>query len=379
MFAIVILAMVFLIARDFGWVLLIFTITVAPVLIVCWVGLYLFRSRASQREAFLDVLGIAADRDLPLAPGARAFGELCGRGYRREMQALAYLLESGVETPRAIASVPGLLPRGAASLVASGARQGSLASGVAEAQAAFANARRYRAQVLNKLLYLFALVAAIHLVAGFILYFIVPKFEAIFSDFGVDLPEMTVFIIRASHIFIELIGWVLFVAFVLLVIYALARLVGFRLSSLPLLSWFTRRLHTASLLRSLAITVDQGLSIPEGLAAFEASYAVKRIGRQAANARVRIKHGEDWLDALQARKLITRGDAAVLEPAQRAGNLSWALRAVADSLERRHGYRLAVLAQLLLPLIVIAIGALIGFLVIGFFVPLLRLIERLGS
>jgi protein transport protein HofC len=275
--------------------------------------------------------------------------------------------------------VPGLLPRGAASLVASGARQGSLASGVAEAQAAFANARRYRAQVLNKLLYLFALVAAIHLVAGFILYFIVPKFEAIFSDFGVDLPEMTVFIIRASHIFIELIGWVLFVAFVLLVIYALARLVGFRLSSLPLLSWFTRRLHTASLLRSLAITVDQGLSIPEGLAAFEASYAVKRIGRQAANARVRIKHGEDWLDALQARKLITRGDAAVLEPAQRAGNLSWALRAVADSLERRHGYRLAVLAQLLLPLIVIAIGALIGFLVIGFFVPLLRLIERLGS
>jgi protein transport protein HofC len=379
MFAIVILAMGFVVLRDFGWVLVLFAITVAPVLIVCWVWLYLFRSRAAQREAFLDVLGVAAEHGLPLAPGARAFGGLCGRGYRREMQALAYLLESGVETPRAIISVPGLLPRGAASLVAVGAQQGALASGVVEAQAAFANARRYRGNIIDKLMYLFALVASMNSIVGFILYFILPKFEAIFADFGVDLPGITVFIIKASHFIVGTLGWGVLAAFAILVVYGLARLLGFRLSRLPLLSWFSRRLDTASLLRSLAITVDQGRSIPEGLAAFESSYAVKRIGRQAERARVRIEQGEGWLDALRARGLISRGDASVLEPAQRAGNLAWALRAVAGSLERRHWYRLAVFAQLLLPMIVVAIGSLIGFLVIGFFLPLLQLIQRLGS
>ena len=36
-------------------------------------------------------------------------------------------------------------------------------------------------------------------IVGFILYFIIPKFEAIFKDFGVDLPSMTKFLIKASH------------------------------------------------------------------------------------------------------------------------------------------------------------------------------------
>src|SRR3954453_14401186 len=40
-------------------------------------------------------------------------------------------------------------------------------------------------------------------IVGFILYFIIPKFEAIFNDFGVPLPAMTVFLIEASHILIK--------------------------------------------------------------------------------------------------------------------------------------------------------------------------------
>ena len=40
-------------------------------------------------------------------------------------------------------------------------------------------------------------------IVGFILYFIVPKFEAIFNDFGVPLPAMTVFLVEASHFVVK--------------------------------------------------------------------------------------------------------------------------------------------------------------------------------
>ncbi len=40
-------------------------------------------------------------------------------------------------------------------------------------------------------------------IVGFILYFIIPKFEAIFKDFGVPLPGMTIFLIEASHFIIK--------------------------------------------------------------------------------------------------------------------------------------------------------------------------------
>ena len=41
------------------------------------------------------------------------------------------------------------------------------------------------------------------MIVGFILYFIIPKFEAIFKDFGVPLPRMTIILIEASHFLIK--------------------------------------------------------------------------------------------------------------------------------------------------------------------------------
>ena len=40
-------------------------------------------------------------------------------------------------------------------------------------------------------------------IVGFILYYIIPKFEAIFKDFGVPLPRMTVMLIESSHFLIK--------------------------------------------------------------------------------------------------------------------------------------------------------------------------------
>ncbi len=40
-------------------------------------------------------------------------------------------------------------------------------------------------------------------IVGFVLYFIIPKFEAIFRDFGSMLPEVTILVIRASHFLVD--------------------------------------------------------------------------------------------------------------------------------------------------------------------------------
>ena len=39
--------------------------------------------------------------------------------------------------------------------------------------------------------------------SSFILYFIVPKFEAIFNDFDMSLPEVTIAVIRTSHFLVK--------------------------------------------------------------------------------------------------------------------------------------------------------------------------------
>ena len=56
---------------------------------------------------------------------------------------------------------------------------------------------------------------------SFILYFIVPKFEAIFADFGLPLPQVTTLVIQVSHFVVRyffIVGGALFLAMGLLVL-----------------------------------------------------------------------------------------------------------------------------------------------------------------
>jgi type II secretory pathway component PulF len=88
--------------------------------------------------------------------------------------------------------------------------------------------------------------------------------------------------------------------------------------------------------------------------------------------------GADWRDALLATKLVTKGEHSLLRTAEQVGNLPWAMRAIAKRSEKRTVYRLATGLQVLYPIVILVLGALIGFFVIANFVPLVQLIHGLS-
>ncbi len=50
---------------------------------------------------------------------------------------------------------------------------------------------------------------------------------------------------------------------------------------------------------------------------------------------------------------------------------------MANSIEHRVTYRLRALAQILFPLAILVVGLMVMFFVVGYFIPLVQLIERL--
>ena len=90
-------------------------------------------------------------------------------------------------------------------------------------------------------------------------------------------------------------------------------------------------------------------------------------------------HGIDWTRSLRYHGLIRASDAAVLESAQRVGNLTWAMRQTAETGERRLALRLQLLIQILYPLVLFLIAALVGLIGAAYFAPLVMLIERLSG
>ena len=76
--------------------------------------------------------------------------------------------------------------------------------------------------------------------------------------------------------------------------------------------------------------------------------------------------------------MIRRADLAVLQAAQRVGNLPWAMQEMADSARRRFIYRLQAIVQAVFPAVVICFGLMVMFIVVALFLPLVTLIQRMA-
>lgn len=379
MYAIVWIALGMVLLRDYARAAVFLLAVILPVAIVAGIIVVLVARRSSQQEALLSVLAIAAERGMPLAPGVEAFAELCRGSFRLRARGLSYLLRSGVPLPEALANVPGVIPRRSVVLACVGWSEGRLGPALRDAMSAEATRAAYRASFLPKIAYLCGLLLFMQMVGGFVMFFITPKFEAIFSDFGVQLPRATRLLITGSHFMTRSFLLPLLVLLEIAILFSLPfsyfGLIRWRPPGADLLLW---RRDSAAILRALAVTVDAGKPIGTGLALLAELYPVPRIRRGLIRAKVLEEHGVSWIDALSRRGLIGGRDVAVLESAQRVGNLSWALRTLAESHERRLGYRLQTISQFVLPVMVLAAGGVVALFGVGYFMPLVTLIRSLA-
>ena len=76
--------------------------------------------------------------------------------------------------------------------------------------------------------------------------------------------------------------------------------------------------------------------------------------------------------------MLLRGEPALLEAAQRVGNLTWALRGMADSIERRAEYRYLIILEFFDPVLVLCMGIVVGTFCVSLFLPLTELLSKLS-
>ena len=298
--------------------------------------------------------------------------------FRERTHALAALLHRGKPLSEAIGWVPRVVPWDSPLLIRIGEQTGQLARGLREA--AETRSRRHHAlrDVFGRIAYLVGVVSASEGIVGFTIYFILPKFEAIFKDFGFSLPVATIWLIQGSKVFAEyslLIG----VAQVVFMVYVLIAMGNGGLQGLPILGRLFRLRQKALLLRSLALVVDAEQPIDRAFATLAQQYPTKRNRRRLKVANESVQAGASWTDALRQVGLITASDMGVLDAATRAGNLGWALRALAENGERRFAYRLQIWSHVSFVVALLSIGLLVLCIAVALFSPLIQLIEKLSS
>jgi len=344
-------------------------------------GVILARRRSTQQDSLLVILAIAAEGNMPLAPTVAAFADQYRGKYRRRIMNLAAELDSGRSVPESLENVRRVVSRDALLLARVGDQTGRLPQALRMAASSRSSQLPIWTAIATRLAYLLAMLLIMQSICGFMLYFIVPKFEAIFKDFGVPLPQSTIWMIEGSHFLVKyafLTAWIPLLELLLLIFLPFS-FAGWVNYDVPLFDRCLKRRHMALVLRALSLVVDAGKPIEVGLTTLASHYPTLWVRRRLIKVDDQVQLGESWISALERQGIIQTSDAQVLISASEVGNLAWALRELAETGERRLAFRFQAVIQTLFPLVVIGLGLVVMFVAIAFFSPLVVLLGRLSG
>jgi type II secretory pathway component PulF len=344
-------------------------------------GVILARRRSTQQDSLLVILAIAAEGNMPLAPTVAAFADQYKGKYSRRIMNLAAEPDSGRSVPEALESVRRVVSRDALLLARVGEQTGRLPQALRIAASSRSSQLPIWTAIATRLAYLLAMLLIRQSICGFMLYFIVPKFEAIFKDFGVPLPQSTILLTEGSHFIMK---YRFFTAWIpplelLLLIFLPFSFAGWVNDDVPLFDRFLKRRHMALILRALSLAVDAGKPIEVGLTTLASRYPTLWVRRKLIKVDDQVQLGESWISALERQGIIQTSDAQVLTSTSEVGNLGWALRELAETGERRLAFRFQAVIQTLFPLVVLGLGLVVMFVAVAFFSPLVVLLGRLSG
>jgi type II secretory pathway component PulF len=298
------------------------------------------------------------------------------RSFDARLHRLATALESGVPLHAAIRLVPGIVPRELALAITIGEYTGKLAPSLRRLPD-----RRLMAQFLQlapRLMYpLFVLTLLVNNIA-FLMIFIIPKFEKIFLDFKMRLPAETEVLIHLSRS-----------AGSLPLILGLAWLLGLVLFNLLLFSsrvrwlcpgvnWVYRLYARGQFLQILGAMMETGEPLPALLGrVLESGLLPTAVAMRASAVAEEQSEGESLADSLVRNGLLPTSMYGLVVSAQKANNLPWALQEMGDSMIRRSAQLSYRLTMILFPLGIVLCAALVAFVVVSIFTPLISLLEAM--
>ena len=344
--------------------------------VVVWFGSH------AHRAGLLWILSLVTRGRYPLGRELEDLtGSLTG-GDRQRVAALIGRLRGGQTLGDSLASTPGLVPPETALLTQVAEEQSaSVASVFAHESARLLRIREASVSTTTSpwmpLIYLVLVPMLMTTVLTGIMIFIIPKFKKIFDDFGSELPPLTEMLVAVAD-GIAIFWYGVFAVFLLggyVVIFWVFR--G-RLGKTPLgvlKIWPSSRRKRSSLaLRAIEIAVREKLPLENALGTLARKHPDEADRRAFQKLCGRIGNGGDVWKALSASRLISRGDAELLRAAQGAGNLPWALHYIIERDQDRAAARFAAKVEVVQPLLVIAIGAVVAFVCIALYLPVIELV-----
>ena len=251
---------------------------------------------------------------------------------------------------------------------------------------------RLKRKIKGAMVYPIVVIAIAALILTGIMWFIIPKFEEIFRDFGVALPALTRWLIGSSR-------WVagtmpkqqipgafviLPAPIILFVLFKLLRMTGpGRAITDTLVLWtpvfggLMRKTIIARFTRTLGTLISAGVPILEAIkitAETSNNYVYEKALTKVHDS---IREGESFAEPLRLSKTCDAIVVNMIDVGEETGELDQMLLKIADNYDEEVDVAVASLVSLLEPLMVVVLGVIVGTIVVAMFLPLVAMIQSL--
>lgn len=218
--------------------------------------------------------------------------------------------------------------------------------------------------------------------------FIVPQFIAIFKDFDVKMPLPTQILINISNFTTSKSGAIILVGGGFGSVFLWKKFIktkfGKRLfdkykMKIPIFGKLSHNIAVARFTRTLGTLLTSGVPILQAMETVAGAIDNETFTETIMKARARVREGDPIGDPLEKSGLFPPMVVQMITIGEETGALDAMLGKVADFYETEVETQLQSLAAALEPLMIVALGFVVGFIVIAMFMPLIAIVSSLSS
>lgn len=264
-------------------------------------------------------------------------------------------------------------------------------------------AAKLKRKIIGAMVYPGVVLSVAAIIVFGIMIFIVPKFIEIFDQFDTELPWLTQFLINASKwmggpilVWVGAEGnpdqvvpglvWILMLPFVSFMMLKLIRkseggkYVIDRLTlSIPVFGKLVEKATIAKFTRTLGTLIHAGVPILDSLTITRETTGNAVYQDALHKVHDSVRQGESFAEPLRQTKVCDAIVTNMIDVGEETGDLDKMLEKIADNYDDEVDTMVASLVSLLEPVMVVLLGVIVGGIVVALFMPMVALIQSIGS
>ena len=345
---------------------------------------------SKQLTIFPRQLAVLLDAGLPLVRALRTLERQSRKNFAmlKVMQELANAVEGGSTFSEGLAGQSRSFNKLYVNMVRAGEASGAMETVLNRLAEFMEKAERIAGKVKSAMVYpVIVLTVAMTITSGLMI-FIVPKFSKIFDEMlpGEPLPGLTMFVICISNFMkdqaIVMFGglFALFVAFKMFKkTKAGAFAIDLFLIKVPPINSLVVKSSVARFCRTLGTLMQSGVAVLQALQIVRDTAGNEMVVRAIQSVHDAVKEGEGMSRPLEQAGIFPGMVVSMIEVGEETGALPEMLNRIADVYEEEIDRAVEAMTSLREPIVMVSLAVVVGGIVIALFLPLIKLIDKLGS